>query len=159
MQDTPWSDGVPGVTQRLIAPGNSFTYKFQATQHGSYWYHSHARDQIEDGLYGPIFIHPRPRTDNPFHLVSPSTGNISALMAAENDSKTIAVFDLMHITSQEKWEITLASGIEISCYDRILFNGKGRVQCLAAAEMLANLTPPQKGDLALLPQSTLTDRG
>lgn len=159
MQGTPWSDGVPGVTQHLIAPGKRFTYKFKATQHGNYWYHSHARDQIEDGLYGSIFIHSRPRTDNPFHLISPTAGNVSALMAAEKSSKAIAVFDLMHITSQEKWEITLASGIEIPCYDRILFNGKGRVQCLAADEMQANLTPPQKGDLALVPQSSLTDRG
>ncbi|KAJ4165921.1 hypothetical protein LMH87_007524 [Akanthomyces muscarius] len=159
MQGTPWSDGVPGVTQHLIAPGKRFTYKFKATQHGNYWYHSHARDQIEDGLYGSIFIHSRPRTNTPFHLISPTAGNVSALMAAEKSSKAIAVFDLMHITSQEKWEITLASGIEIPCYDRILFNGKGRVQCLAADEMQANLTPPQKGDLALVPQSTLTDRG
>lgn len=33
-------DGVPGVTQCPIAPGDSLTYKFQATQYGSTWYHS-----------------------------------------------------------------------------------------------------------------------
>ncbi len=81
------------------------------------------------------------------------------MVAAEKNSKAVAVFDLMHITSEEKWEITLASGIEIPCYDRILFNGKGQVQCLAAVDMQANLTPPQKGDLALVPGSTLTDKG
>ncbi|KAJ3493721.1 hypothetical protein NLG97_g4552 [Lecanicillium saksenae] len=159
MEGTPWSDGVPGVTQLLIAPGRDFTHKFKATQHGNYWYHSHARDQIEDGLYGPIFIQPRPGTDNPFHLISSSNTDVRAMLQAETNSKPIAVFDLMHITSEQKWEITLASGIEIPCYDRILFNGKGRVQCLPADDMQANLTPPQKGDLALVPGSTLTDRG
>lgn len=34
-------DGVPGVTQCPIAPGDTLTYKFQVTQYGSTWYHSH----------------------------------------------------------------------------------------------------------------------
>ncbi|KAM3434626.1 hypothetical protein MY4824_005305 [Beauveria thailandica] len=159
MQGTPWSDGVPGVTQLEIPPGRDFTYRFKATQHGSYWYHSHSRIQIEDGLYGHIFIHPRPGADNPFHLISAHSADVGAMVQAEKRSQAVAVFDLMHITSAEKWETTLASGIEITCYDRILFNGKGRMQCLAAEDMQANLTPPQIGDLALVPGSTLTDRG
>lgn len=156
---TPWSDGVPGVSQILIAPGRDFTHRFKATQHGNFWYHSHARDQIEDGLYGPVFIRPRAGLDSPFHLISSDPADVSAMVAAEHASKAVAVFDLMHITSEQKWQITLASGIEIPCYDRILFNGKGRVQCIPAADMQANLTPPQKGDLSKVPGSTLTDRG
>ncbi|KAL8300899.1 hypothetical protein RB597_009376 [Gaeumannomyces tritici] len=53
---TPWSDGVPGLTQRYIQPGKSFTYKWKADQYESYWYHAHSRGQIDDGLYGPILI-------------------------------------------------------------------------------------------------------
>ncbi|EJT69552.1 laccase-1 [Gaeumannomyces tritici R3-111a-1] len=53
---TPWSDGVPGLTQRYIQPGKSFTHKWKADQYGSYWYHAHSRGQIDDGLYGPILI-------------------------------------------------------------------------------------------------------
>nr|CAM12502.1 laccase precursor [Helotiaceae sp. UHH 1-13-18-4] len=49
-------DGVPGVTQCPIAPGNSMTYKFQATQYGSTWYHSHFTVQYADGLVGPLII-------------------------------------------------------------------------------------------------------
>lgn len=159
MEGTNWSDGVPGVTQLQIAPGRDFTHRFTATQHGNYWYHSHARDQIEDGLYGPIFIRPRSGTSHPFHLVSPDDGDVAGMIQAETDSRPVAVFDLMHITSEEKWQYTLASGIEIPCYDRILFNGKGRVQCLSAEDMQANLLPPQKEDLAKVPGSSLTDRG
>lgn len=35
-------DGVDGVTQCPIAPGNSFQYVFNtANQAGTFWYHSH----------------------------------------------------------------------------------------------------------------------
>ncbi|RDW71747.1 putative Laccase-2 [Coleophoma crateriformis] len=49
-------DGVPGVTQCPIAPGESFTYSFQATQYGTTWYHSHFSLQYGDGLLGPLII-------------------------------------------------------------------------------------------------------
>jgi FtsP/CotA-like multicopper oxidase with cupredoxin domain len=50
-------DGVPGVSQCPIAPGESFTYKFRATQYGTTWYHSHYSLQYSDGVYGPLTIH------------------------------------------------------------------------------------------------------
>ena len=54
---TPEYDGVPSLTQCPIAPGDSFTYKFRATQYGSSWYHSHFALQAYDGLFGPMIIH------------------------------------------------------------------------------------------------------
>src|SRR6202158_4136702 len=33
------SDGVPGVTQEAIQPGESYTYKFKTDRPGSLWYH------------------------------------------------------------------------------------------------------------------------
>ncbi|KAJ0416978.1 Cupredoxin [Aspergillus carlsbadensis] len=50
-------DGVPGITQCPIAPGQTFTYRFRATQYGTSWYHSHFSLQVADGLYGPLIIH------------------------------------------------------------------------------------------------------
>lgn len=47
-------DGVPGVTQCPIAPGDSFSYVINTTQYGSSWYHSHYSLQYADGLAGPI---------------------------------------------------------------------------------------------------------
>src|SRR5690606_19501090 len=35
------SDGVPGVTQKAIEPGESYTYRFIADKPGSLWYHCH----------------------------------------------------------------------------------------------------------------------
>ena len=50
-------DGVNGVTQCPIAPGDQFTYKFKAVQYGTSWYHSHYSLQYGDGLLGPLTIH------------------------------------------------------------------------------------------------------
>ena len=51
------SDGTP-VAQRMIDPGESFTYEFDAIDPGLYWYHPHMEGdvQIERGLYAPIRI-------------------------------------------------------------------------------------------------------
>jgi len=49
-------DGVPGLTQKPIAPGERFVYEFEATPAGSYIYHSHVGLQIDRGLIGPLVI-------------------------------------------------------------------------------------------------------
>ncbi|EJQ72782.1 multicopper oxidase family protein [Bacillus mycoides] len=53
-------DGVPGVTQNAIKPGETYTYAFNADQVGTYWYHSHQKSaiQTERGLFGTIVIEP-----------------------------------------------------------------------------------------------------
>jgi FtsP/CotA-like multicopper oxidase with cupredoxin domain len=64
-------DGVPGISFRGIAPGETFTYTFQVRQTGTYWYHSHAGFQEMRGLYGGIIILPRndPRGRMREHLI------------------------------------------------------------------------------------------
>jgi len=51
-------DGVPGVTQEPIQPGDSFTYEFTPKDAGTFWYHPHVRgsEQVERGLYGVIVV-------------------------------------------------------------------------------------------------------
>lgn len=54
-------DGVAGVTQDAVLPGDSFTYRFTATQPGTYWYHTHQRSSVGvvRGLYGSLVVHPQ----------------------------------------------------------------------------------------------------
>jgi CopA family copper-resistance protein len=52
-------DGVPGISFKGIAPGETFTYHFKLQQSGSYWYHSHSGFQEMTGLYGALIIEPR----------------------------------------------------------------------------------------------------
>ncbi len=49
-------DGVPGLTQDPIAPGETFTYTFVAAPSGSYLYHSHMGLQLDRGLLGALII-------------------------------------------------------------------------------------------------------
>ncbi|MEV0688838.1 multicopper oxidase family protein [Streptomyces sp. NPDC050388] len=49
-------DGVPHVTQRPIATGKSFTYRFQVPDPGTYWFHPHLGLQIDRGLYAPLIV-------------------------------------------------------------------------------------------------------
>lgn len=51
-------DGVAGLTQPAVEPGESFEYSFTPPDAGTYWYHSHvnAFEQVGRGLYGPLII-------------------------------------------------------------------------------------------------------
>jgi FtsP/CotA-like multicopper oxidase with cupredoxin domain len=51
-------DGVPGLTQQPIQPGDSFDYDFELGDAGTFWYHSHAQavEQVERGLQGPLIV-------------------------------------------------------------------------------------------------------
>ncbi|MBT2554921.1 multicopper oxidase family protein [Arthrobacter sp. ISL-5] len=53
-------DGVPGVTQDALMPGQSFTYEFPAAQSGTYWYHTHQNASVDEpkGLYGALIVDP-----------------------------------------------------------------------------------------------------
>lgn len=60
-------DGVPGVTQDPIEPGETFTYEFVAKPAGTFMYHSHFEGdvQVSAGLYAPFIIDPKEPEENP----------------------------------------------------------------------------------------------
>jgi FtsP/CotA-like multicopper oxidase with cupredoxin domain len=51
-------DGVPHLTQKPIAPGETFHYEFDCPDAGTFWYHPHQRslEQVGRGLYGPLIV-------------------------------------------------------------------------------------------------------
>ncbi|MFF9894385.1 multicopper oxidase family protein [Streptomyces longispororuber] len=49
-------DGVPGLTQRAVAPGADFTYRFKVPHPGTYWFHPHSGTQQDRGLYAPLIV-------------------------------------------------------------------------------------------------------
>ncbi|MGH1559436.1 multicopper oxidase domain-containing protein [Caulobacter segnis] len=51
-------DGVPGISFPGIAPGETFTYRFELRQSGAYWYHAHTLAE-QTGLCGAIIVEPR----------------------------------------------------------------------------------------------------
>jgi FtsP/CotA-like multicopper oxidase with cupredoxin domain len=42
----------------VVNPGETFVYEFEAKPAGSFFYHSHATYQLDQGLYGPLIIEP-----------------------------------------------------------------------------------------------------
>ncbi|KAG5870795.1 hypothetical protein JTB14_035288 [Gonioctena quinquepunctata] len=62
-RDSTYVDGVPYVTQCPILPHDTFRYKFNASQPGTFWYHSHIGMQRADGNFGPLIVR-IPDTDN-----------------------------------------------------------------------------------------------
>lgn len=67
-------DGVGGLSQPLIQPGQTFRYEFPLVQHGTHMYHSHHDEmtQMALGMMGMFVIHPRRpayRVDRDFALM------------------------------------------------------------------------------------------
>lgn len=54
----PEMDGVPGVSFAGIGPGETFEYRFNVKQSGTYWCHSHSGGQELLGVYAPLIIDP-----------------------------------------------------------------------------------------------------
>lgn len=53
-------DGVPGLTQPPIDPGETYVYEWTAISTGTHWYHSHmSGDQEGRGIYGALEVVPR----------------------------------------------------------------------------------------------------
>lgn len=54
-------DGVGGLLQPHIKPGDTFAYEFTLRQHGTYMYHPHADETVQMalGTMGFLVIHPR----------------------------------------------------------------------------------------------------
>jgi len=53
-------DGVAGVTQDAVLPGEEFTYRFIATDAGTYWFHTHqaSAEGVRRGLFGAFIVLP-----------------------------------------------------------------------------------------------------
>ena len=68
-------DGVGGLTQPYIKPGDTAKYEFTLRQHGTFMFHSHHDEmtQMGMGLIGMFVIHPRtPRRSITSSGTSPS---------------------------------------------------------------------------------------
>ena len=100
-------DGVNGVTQCPIAPNESYTYRFNVTQYGSSWYHSHYSLQYPDGLAGPMTFH------------GPSAANY------EEALPPFLISDWSHNSAFHDFHVELA-GPGRPTMQSIILNGKGK---------------------------------
>ncbi|KDQ08359.1 hypothetical protein BOTBODRAFT_191846 [Botryobasidium botryosum FD-172 SS1] len=140
--NTDWSDGVPGVTQGMIVPGEVFIYRWTATQSGLYWYHAHSRDIYDDGVRGVIYLEPADDEDTPFDLISSDPDDVSAMVAANKNPSIVALGDRKHFDSERDLAEWNRTHIEQLCVDSLLVNGKGRVICPTPQALAPYIAPP-----------------
>src|SRR6516164_3831565 len=66
-------DGVPWISQKPIAPGETYVYEFTVHQEGTFFYHAHSAMQEMMGLIGFFVSHPKeefsPRVDHDYGIV------------------------------------------------------------------------------------------
>lgn len=76
------ADGVAGITQDAVPVGGRHVYRFEATDAGTYWYHSHqmSHEQVVGGLLGAIVIDPAVATNGAPASVDAPDLDVTALL-------------------------------------------------------------------------------
>src|SRR5581483_3383071 len=76
-------DGVPGVTQDAVLPGQEFVYRFRADRAGTYWYHTHSASDlgVRKGLYGAFVVRAAPVTGVDLTLPAHAPSKVDRLEA------------------------------------------------------------------------------
>ncbi|KAI0150811.1 laccase-like protein [Xylariaceae sp. FL1272] len=97
-------DGVGGITECPIPPGQSKTYTFNLTQYGTTWYHSHFSSQYANGVFGAIQIN------------GPSSANYDI------DLGTYPISDF-YLASAEQIVATSQGGAATEVSSNVMFNG------------------------------------
>jgi FtsP/CotA-like multicopper oxidase with cupredoxin domain len=101
-------DGVGGLTQPHIKPGETYAYEFAMKRSGTFMYHPHSDEmvQLAMGMMGMFVIHPRkpeePRVDRDFSLmlsewaIKPGT--------SKADTTEMTDFNVLTVNSRAKFE-------------------------------------------------------
>lgn len=116
-QGTPWMDGTPGISQCPIAPGKTFTYRFQAQLYGTTWWHGHYSSQYVNGMSGPIVVH-GPASDNDYDI------DVGPVMLTDwfHDYYTNLLIDIFYATPTGVPHFPPMS-------NNMLINGKNNYNC------------------------------
>jgi FtsP/CotA-like multicopper oxidase with cupredoxin domain len=114
-------DGVPGLTQPPVAPGDSFTYHLRFPDAGLFWYHPHVREDIQQdlGLYGNLFVPPPatagwPAAREEFLLLDDLLVNDDGLVPYGRDTPTHAAMgrfgNLFLVNGESDWKLKVGAG-------------------------------------------------
>lgn len=119
-------DGIPGVTQNAVQPGETFTYDFVAQDPGTYMYHTHqeAVSQMDKGLYGSFIVEPKETTyDRDYTLMLDEW--MSNPEEAESMSGSMEGMDHSNMSGMDhSADSGEGMGHDMSGYDIFTMNGK-----------------------------------
>lgn len=120
-----WHDGTSGVTFIPILPRANFTALLNTTgQWGLKWYLDHTSTPSVDGNYGTIWIRPRPERERPYHLVSNDARDIQEMIAAEETSEHLVMYNYQHREMPGLLAQLQAEGYDPYCFQSVLINGE-----------------------------------
>ncbi|TIA84715.1 hypothetical protein E3P99_04123 [Wallemia hederae] len=128
-QGSMYSDGVPGVSQHPIQPGQNFTYTWQANEYGLYWLHDHVREEYQDGKAMPLYIRPKEDRQTPFHSFTNDSNALQSLTKQDRDPQIITLADYTTLNGTAQKTMSEEWHSELLCYDSILINNHGRKNC------------------------------
>lgn len=97
-------DGVGGITQNNIKPGESFTYAFNLDDEGTYMYHAHvdSLDQVNnDNLYGGLVVESTTQPNSDMLIYNTNVEDINQHHSANQ------TFDQVLVNAQEKQSLYL----------------------------------------------------
>jgi CopA family copper-resistance protein len=119
-------DGVPGLSFNGIQPGETFTYRFDVKQSGTYWYHSHSGFQEQTGLYGPIVVEPRGgerhRTDRDYVLMLSDWSDDSPELVMANLKKMSDFYNFNEPTAVDFAKDASRMGLQQALAKRKMWN-------------------------------------
>ncbi|CAG5132069.1 unnamed protein product, partial [Candidula unifasciata] len=128
--NTAHMDGTPMVTQCPILMGSHFTYRFQAVDVGTYFWHSHAGTQRADGVFGALIVRQAADREPHRHLYD---YDLPEHVMIVNDWVTVDTADrlaeLVHIRE--------------NLNETILINGMGQFQQFVNNETNATVFTPR----------------
>lgn len=125
-------DGIPGVTQDSVKPGDSFTYQFKTDVSGTYWYHSHqdSAAQVDKGLYGAFIVEAVDgKVDRDYTLVLDEWISTAATPMNKNKTENKPMdHSKMSMRGQSNTQSKMGMGKDMgddmSMYDLYTINGK-----------------------------------
>lgn len=133
---TPQMDGAPSVSQYPIPAGGNFTYTMHLTdQYGFYWYHSHMRAYYNDGIRGPLLIHPPPSLRRSYEDLARNEEENAILREVEKEASPVLLADWYHDLSDVVLQRYFTTGVYPLCVNSLLANGQGKVRCLPASDL------------------------
>jgi FtsP/CotA-like multicopper oxidase with cupredoxin domain len=114
-------DGVAGVTQDAVRPGQEFVYRFTADKAGTFWYHTHQVSHlgVKKGLFGALIVQERPEAGEEILVYAHRlvTGATSRALAAGTPVtlRLINADDVTHrfLLTGVSWRLSAVDGTDL----------------------------------------------
>lgn len=132
------ADGVAGVTQDAVGPGEEFSYRFVVEQPGTFWYHSHqlSHEQVRQGLLGGLVVYPSERDPDQLEQVAvlheyddgPSLNGVPGITTVDAEPGQRVRVRIVNTDNGETRAWATGASYEVLAVDGTDLNGPGPIE-------------------------------